>query len=230
MKKIAAPFWFHIFPECKKFDMRHKQIFLLNRKFSVEHQLPEFTNVLIPKVEIFHAALCAFVTEMDALYDLTIVYKTDQAYSHEDWKVPTFTELLQRKPFEVHCLIKRYSKEQLIQYWKIDEDIEKMYRDNTAEFLMNLFERKDKSINVFYQKSDQFMSDESIPKYQLQKINFISILPGMILFTSSAIILFKSRFFNRNFLKAYLCGSLFSLIVLKVEPFLEKFNRNYKKK
>ena len=75
MKKIDFPVWFLIFPESKRFKHKTKQILALNRKFSIEHQLPEFNHVLIPKIDITHAALCNFIDRLDVFYDFTIVFK-----------------------------------------------------------------------------------------------------------------------------------------------------------
>lgn len=121
MKKIDFPVWFMIFPESKRFNLKTKQILALNRKFSIEHQLPEFNHVLIPKIDVTHAALCNFIDRLDVFYDFTIVYKDSSSVS--DYLIKVYCLILfmsleldsfcQILIFEILLAIKLYLKNRL---------------------------------------------------------------------------------------------------------------------
>ena len=64
-----------IFPENKRYNCKSQEIITLNKKFSTEHNLPDFTHVLIPKIEITHACLCSFLSKLNCVYDVTIAYR-----------------------------------------------------------------------------------------------------------------------------------------------------------
>ena len=74
MIKMSFPVWLLIFPEKKKFNIKSNEIISLSKKFSIEHHLPIFTHILMPQVDVTHAALCVFFEKLDFFDDFTVAY------------------------------------------------------------------------------------------------------------------------------------------------------------
>ena len=145
MRQVNTPIWFVIFPENKKYNYRCKEILTLNKKFSAEHRLPEFSQVLIPKIETTHAAICSYLENIDAIYDITIAYRD---LNELDIKfIPSFNQMLKQNTYEIHVHMKRITKEELIKTDLNDFDFDS--RDKTAQFLINLFSKKEKNLDIF---------------------------------------------------------------------------------
>ena len=206
MEKIKFPVWFLIFPENKQFKHKTKEILSLNRKFAVEHQLPAFSFVLMPKVEVTHAALHSFINRLDDLYDFTIVYKDNSVEAIADEHVPCFNQMLYSKSIEIHVLIRHFSKEKLLACLSVKDFIEVKKREQILEFLIGLFYQKDKNLENFYTNPREMHKYSSMANLDLLNLNLKSVVPGFLFFSITSLLLLNSKIGRKIFVRAYLFG------------------------
>lgn len=223
-KKIENPIWFLIFPENKRYNIKSKEILALNRKFSVEHKLPEFTHVLIPKIEITHTALCCLMPRLDAIYDITIAYRNTNTLDNEaeEPEVPSFNDLLgANNKYELHVHMKRIAKEELIKTDLHEFDINS--RDKTAQFLINLFYKKDKNMDIFY-RNDLKCQHEMTKATNLcsRNLSFISVLPGALFFSTGTFFMLYTKLGRSIFIKTYAYTSILTFFLIKANSYLKK--------
>lgn len=221
LRKVEKPIWFLIFPENKKYNTRSKEILALNRKFTIEHKLPEFSHVLIPKIEMTHAALCSLMEKIDAIYDITIAYRDCNESRSGLITIPTFNDLLREDNYEIHVHMKRIPIDELIRTDLHDFDINS--RDKTAQFLINLFYKKDKNLDIFY-RNDLRCTNEICNRSNscTKNINFLSVLPGVLFFSSISILLLNTRLGRRIFIKTYTYSSILTYVFVKTNSYLKR--------
>ena len=220
MRRVNVPIWFVIFPENKKYNVRCKEILTLNQKFSAEHKLPEFSHVLIPKIEATHAAICSYLEKIDAIYDITIAYRSLKEPNIDIQFVPSFNQLLKNNTYEIHVHMKRIAKEELIKTDLNSFDFDS--RDKTAQFLINLFFKKDKNLDIFYHndlKANNKMTRRAT-NFNERNLSFFSILPGVIIFSSLSVLILNNRLGRKLFIKTYAFSSVFTYVVIKFNSYL----------
>ncbi len=218
MSRVNIPIWFVIFPENKKYNYRCKEILTLNKKFSAEHKLPEFSNVLIPKIETTHAAICSYLKKINAIYDITIAYRDLKEPSTFIKFVPSFNQILKSNTYEIHVHIKRITKEELIKTDLKSFDFDS--RDKTAQFLINLFFKKDKNLDIFYHNDLKANNEMTRATNFCEKnLNFLSIVPGVVIFSSLSVLLLNNRLGRKLFIKTYAFSSVLTYIVIKCNSY-----------
>ncbi len=217
MKRIDFPVWFLIFPENKRFSYKSPQIISMNRKFSIEHQLPVFTHVLLPKVDVTHAALCTFIDRLENFYDFTIAYTESAGSSGRRFsiKAPSLSEIFVNKSIEIHVLMRHFSKEKLMKSLNATDIRDVSLRDNVVQFLIDIFHQKDVNMeNFFLNSPDYLQCNKQESKLQLFNLKFRNIIPGLVFFTASnlAFIYLNTNSGRKVYVQAYLIGALLSCL------------------
>jgi len=219
LKKVPEPIMFMIFPENKRYNCKSQEIITLNKKFSTEHNLPDFTHVLIPKIEITHACLCSFLSKLNCVYDVTIAYRdcTKTSNNLVSQTIPSYNDLFKNESkYEIHVHMKRISKEELIQTDLINfdsVDLNLNYsRDKTAQFLINLFYKKENNLDIFY-RNDLKSKESDLKRVCSRQLSFKSILPGFIFYSSFSIFLLNFKLGRRIFIRTYSYSFILTLIL-----------------
>ncbi|XP_074279232.1 putative 1-acyl-sn-glycerol-3-phosphate acyltransferase 4 [Silene latifolia] len=121
------PLWLALFPEGTDFN---EQKCKRSQKFAAENGFPVMNHVLLPKTKGFYACLDTLRSSLDAVYDVTIAYKHN---------CPTLMDnVFGVDPSEVHIHIQRISLNKM-----------PVSEDETAAWLMNAFQQKDKLLTDF---------------------------------------------------------------------------------
>ena len=205
---------FMIFPENKRYNCKSQEIITLNKKFSTEHNLPDFTHVLIPKIEITHACLCSFLSKLNCVYDVTIAYRDCTKTSNNNNNnlisqiIPSYNDLFKNESkYEIHVHMKRISKEELIQ-----TDLINFSRDKTAQILINLFYKKENNLDIFY-RNDLKSKESDLKRVCSKQLSLKSILPGFLFFSSISILLLNFKLGRRIFVRTYSYSFILTLIL-----------------
>ena len=211
----VPPFWVSLFPEQTKIDsIRNKaSLFALNRKFLIEHDLPQFSYVLMPRIAIAHELITGLIDKLDAIYDLTIAYtfkSSSDEISKFELKMPTLIELLSsQKTFEVHLHLNRLNRQDLdklsasyvtkeVISQEVTQDDDQTSaaatqlvkeRDTTAKVLIDLFIKKDRNLENFISNvSDLYAGNPLLTKKYFWSNTLISIrdiLPVFFIFSTT---------------------------------------------
>eukprot|EP00250_Pteridium_aquilinum_P024437 c29077_g1_i1 orf=85-1260(+) len=124
------PLWLVIFPEGTDYtELKCEK----SQKYAEEHGLPKLHHVLLPRIKGIYACLAQLQDSIDAVYDLTIGYKS---------QCPLFIDnALGTDPKEVHIHIKRIPISDIP-----GPDTE------VSEWLVKEFSRKDALLSQFYRE------------------------------------------------------------------------------
>lgn len=216
LKKLDFPIWFLIFPENKRFSNKTKQIISLNTKFAIEHQLPVFSHVLLPKIDVTHAALCSFIDRLYSFNDYTIAYtRSSNRNTRSSIKAPSLNQIFEDDSLEIHILMKCFSKEKLMKNLRATETVDIKLRDNVFEFLINIFHQKDKKLNNFFSNPPEYLVNSSESNLQMFNLKFKNVMPGFMLFSLTNLFVIYFNYFSNNrklILKVYLIGAFISFI------------------
>lgn len=125
----SAPFWFIIFPEGTDFSEEKRA---RANQFARNNGLPEVEHILLPKHRGLSTALAELRSSIDAVYDVTVAYKTPS---------PTFVEaLLGTQPTHVYLDIQRHAA------GKLSPD-----PGRVSSWLHATWQRKDRLLAGFYE-------------------------------------------------------------------------------
>lgn len=118
-------------------------------------------------------------------------------------------QILEDKSIQVHVLMRRFSKEELLAELKCDDmDIDS--KAKTADFLISLFYQKDKNLENFYSNS---VSDGVKRDYrELFDLRFKNIIFGFSAFSLSSLYLLRTDRGRKLFCEIYMFGTLMSLL------------------
>uniref|UniRef100_A0A2P2J6N0 1-acylglycerol-3-phosphate O-acyltransferase n=1 Tax=Rhizophora mucronata TaxID=61149 RepID=A0A2P2J6N0_RHIMU len=127
-KDLKDLLWLALFPEGTDFT---EQKCMRSQKYAAQNGLPILNNVLLPKTKGFYACLEELRGSLDAVYDVTIGYKT---------RCPSFLDnVFGVEPSEVHINVRRV----------VVDDIP-MSEEEVSSWLMNVFQLKDQLLTNFY--------------------------------------------------------------------------------
>lgn len=111
--------------------------------------------------------------------------------------------------------MKRISKEELIQNDLInfDCDLNLNYsRDKTAQFLINLFYKKENNLDIFC-RNDLKSKESDLKRVCSQQLSLKSILPGFLFYSSISILLLNFKLGRRIFIRTYSYSFILTLIL-----------------
>ncbi|XP_009112271.1 probable 1-acyl-sn-glycerol-3-phosphate acyltransferase 5 [Brassica rapa] len=147
--------WLALFPEGTDYTEAKCE---RSKKFAAEHGLPVLSNVLLPRTKGFVSCLQELSSSLDAVYDVTIGYKT---------RCPSFLDNVYGiEPSEVHIRIRRIDQSQI-------PNQEKEIND----WLMNAFQLKDQLLSDFY-SSGHFPNEGTEKEFNTLKhlINCLAVI------------------------------------------------------
>lgn len=182
MRKMLSTFkdprdslWLALFPEGTDFT---DQKCARSQKYAAENGLPVLKNVLLPKTKGFCACLEDLRSSLDAVYDVTIGYKT---------RCPSFFDNVYGvEPSEVHVHVRRIP---------LDEIPES--EDKVAAWLTETFCLKDQLLSDFYTRG-YFSLQET--ERDLSTVKCLVNFTAVIVFTSLCLFL---TFFSSIWFKIY---------------------------
>ncbi|XP_010521076.1 PREDICTED: probable 1-acyl-sn-glycerol-3-phosphate acyltransferase 5 [Tarenaya hassleriana] len=126
------PLWLALFPEGTDYTEAKCE---RSRKFAAENGFPVLNNVLLPKTKGFISCLTELRSSLDAVYDVTIGYKT---------RCPSFLDNVYGvEPSEVHIHIRRIIPNHIPTEEK-----------GISAWLIEAFEFKDRLLGEFYSKGN----------------------------------------------------------------------------
>uniref|UniRef100_A0A1J3DFG0 1-acylglycerol-3-phosphate O-acyltransferase n=1 Tax=Noccaea caerulescens TaxID=107243 RepID=A0A1J3DFG0_NOCCA len=137
LRKIVSSFkdprdalWLALFPEGTDYTEAKCE---RSKKFAAENGLPVLNNVLLPRTKGFVSCLQELSCSLDAVYDVTIGYKT---------RCPSFLDNVYGvEPSEVHIHIRRINLTQMPNQ-----------ENEINAWLMNTFKIKDQLLSDFYSR------------------------------------------------------------------------------
>ncbi|KAL1192252.1 putative 1-acyl-sn-glycerol-3-phosphate acyltransferase 5 [Cardamine amara subsp. amara] len=151
--------WLALFPEGTDYTEAKCE---RSKKFAAENGLPVLKNVLLPRTKGFVSCLQELSCSLDAVYDVTIGYKT---------RCPSFLDNVYGiEPSEVHIHIRRINLPQ----------IPNQEKDINA-WLMNAFQIKDQLLNDFY--SNGHFPNEGTEK-EFNTMKYLMNCLAVIIFTA----------------------------------------------
>jgi len=189
----------------------------MNKKFSIEHQLPVFKHVLLPKIDVTYAALCSFIDRLDNFCDFTIAYTESTGGSDNRFsiKTPSINQIFVNKSIEIHILMRHFSKEKLMKSLHATDIRDLSQRDKVVQFLIEIFHQKDVNLENFILNSPDYLETQKQEStLQLFNLQLGGILPGLVFFTASnlAFIYLNTTSFRKVLVQAYLIGALLSCL------------------
>ena len=142
LRDYPVPVWLHIFPEGGRFtDERQRAA----AEFARENGMPEFKNVLYPRVRGFHLCAETLRESFDAVYDITLAWDRAPSFGQG------FTGDVPYGRRNVYVHVRRFDFEQ------IPED-----EDATREWLIERFYYKERLLETF-KKTGKFQPVDDIP-------------------------------------------------------------------
>ncbi|CAF1932932.1 probable 1-acyl-sn-glycerol-3-phosphate acyltransferase 5 isoform X1 [Brassica napus] len=154
--------WLGLFPEGTDYTEAKRE---RSKKFAAENGLPILNNVLLPKTKGFVSCLEELGCSLDAVYDVTIGYKT---------RCPSFLDnVYGTEPSEVHIHIRRISQNQIPNEEK-----------EISAWLMNTFQIKDQLLSEFYSRG-HFPNEGTEKEFSTikQLINCLAVIVFTIICT-----------------------------------------------
>ncbi|KAK6056999.1 Acyltransferase [Cooperia oncophora] len=143
LDSLNEKFWLLIFPEGTRYSRKRKQKILLSQEFCRRKGIPEFKNVLSPRVGGIFMALERLET-LDAIYDVTIGYGQTRLPKRHGL-APNMFEFccggLAGRTLSIH--VKRYPA----------KDMHKN-RKELQEWTLKAYREKDKLLDRFYETGE----------------------------------------------------------------------------
>ncbi|KAJ4886899.1 putative 1-acyl-sn-glycerol-3-phosphate acyltransferase 5 [Raphanus sativus] len=154
--------WLALFPEGTDYTEAKCE---RSKKFAAEHGLPVLNNVLLPRTKGFVSCLQELSCSLDAVYDVTIGYKT---------RCPSFLDNVYGiEPSEVHIHIRRINQSQIPNQ---EQEIN--------DWLMNTFQLKDQLLDDFY-SSGHFPNEGTEKEFSTLKclVNCLAVIVFTVICT-----------------------------------------------
>lgn len=216
MKKIDFPVWFLIFPESKKFSNKSDKILSLNTKFAIEHKLPVYSNVLMPRIDTTHAAVCTFIDRLDVFYDFTVAYTQTTANGRNHLiKAPSLSEILDDKSIEVHVLMRYYSREKLLSCLNSLDSTELISREEVVQFLVDTFYQKDRNLENLFLNSSESSHVAKGTNGELFGLKLRSLIFGFLFYSLPTLFYLRTSIGQKVFLRIYAVGVIASLLKIQ---------------
>ena len=223
--ELEMPSWIYIFPEGLRYNSESIEVLAMGRKYAAEYDLPQYKHVLIPRTKITYTAIECLKDRIQSIYDICIVYTAanrkrinslnEDDYNHQVnnygslWSLMTMNE-----PPEVHIHINRIP-------------IENFYHErvgisekNVGNWLINLFEKKDKLLNMIYVKKKFDLLSSTTDN--LVNLSFKETVPSFLFLTFSTLTLFTTFIRLKPFNNIFLSGTVFSFLTIKYLSLVKK--------
>jgi hypothetical protein len=172
-------------------------------------EIIQFVKVLLPQVMVTHTALSALINKIDAIYDVTVAYKHDNTTVHNRLPAPTITELFSTKPVEIHVQLSKISVNELNKFRNIKNEFSE---ETTANWLIDIFEKKDKILKNFYAKN--FTDTDRLG--HMSKLSLNETVPSLVFFFLSTAGMLSNRLGRKLYWRVYIYGSIFSIFYFKL--------------
>ncbi len=202
--ELEMPSWLYIFPESLRFNAESREVIAMGRKYAAEYDLPQFKHVLIPRTKMTYSAIVSLKDRIQSIYDICIVYSCKNKTTSN---VGSLWSLLltesNEEPTEVHIHINRIP---IIKIFERDDVSER----DVGNWLINLFEKKDKLLNMIYLKKYDLLSNDNLVNLSLKET-----LPSFLFLTFSTLTLFTCKFKPFIINKIFLSGTVFSFLTIK---------------
>ncbi|KAE9586175.1 hypothetical protein Lal_00010177 [Lupinus albus] len=161
-KDPQDPLWLALFPEGTDYTEKKSEA---SKKFAAEVGLPVLTNVLLPRTKGFYACLLALRGSLDAVYDITIVYKNHQC--------PSFRDIVFGiDPSEVHLHVRRIPMDEI-----------PVSETKASSWLVDTFKMK-----------DQLLSDFKVQGHFPNQVKEKELSTFKCLFTFTVVVSFTAMF------------------------------------
>jgi lysophosphatidiate acyltransferase len=216
--KLDLPSWIFIFPEGTRYNPENTELITLSHKYAAEHDLPQYSNVLIPRIRGTYLALNSLKNKINAIYDVTIAYSNFDKDTNQNTKAPSLTDIMKYGGSEIHVHVNRLTIENLNRMYKSNEENEFISEQDCAKWLINSFSKKDNMLRMFY--SNNFCLDDN-RKGHLARLPLTKTLPALLLFTSSIVALLTNKTGRKIYFGIYIYGSLISVLYMKFDNFLK---------
>lgn len=215
--KLDLPSWIFIFPEGTRYNPENSELITLSHKYAAEHDLPQYSHVLIPRIRGTYLALNLLKDKINAIYDITIAYSNFDKDLNENTRAPSLTDIMKYGGSEIHVHVNRLTIDTLNRIYKSNDENDFISEKDCAKWLIDSFSKKDNMLRMFY--SNNYSLDDK--KGHLARLPLRKTLPALILFTSSIIALLSTKRGRKVYFGIYLYGTLFSFLYMKFDDFIK---------
>lgn len=167
----GSPMYLVIFPEGTRYNGGQTQLLSASQAFAAQRGLPVLKHVLTPRIKATHVAFEAMKSNLDAIYDVTVVYERKDKGPGKN--PPSMTEFLCKQCIKLHIHIDRIDKNE------VPEEQEHMKR-----WLHERFEIKDKLLIEFYDSPDPERRNTFPGKTVHSRLSFKKTLPSVLILSS----------------------------------------------
>jgi len=195
MATSRTPYWLVIFPEGTRFnDVTLEQ----SQTFCKNHELPCFSNVLMPRSKALLSSVHELRSTCNAIYDVTIAYSgTQSPVTNKRLDPPELTEFLNGHSKQIHLHVNR------IEMKDIPNE-----EDELNTWLMQQFVKKDKILEGFY-----FGNSEEKGRLgdsgRRSALSLAATVPAVLVFTAVNAAMMSTPLGRSIYWKTCLFGTLF---------------------
>lgn len=186
------PSWLVIFPEGTRFNPASVEILDKSRQFAEEQGLYPYSHLLTPRIRGLQMALDGLRSNLDAIYDVTVIYSNTIDNKGFRIKAPSMFEMITGSCKQLHIHVNR-----------IDISVVPKSNDDLKSWLFTIYQEKDKLLKTYYENSyEAFPTNIKVP------IKFVNTF-GSFLFMVIISLPFVTTIYGRSiYWKIWLLGSV----------------------